>query len=280
MQKLSRDAKLSLASVLVGVIGVLLAVIFYFRAQREREPFYFIQSTRNVIVNRDRSIGDKLSITYKGQPLDTTNVAALQVFFWNAGREPIKAADVLIPLRVVLDGGQLLDASISRQTRSLITKCQMLTIQTQSAEFICSNLEQNDGLTIQLVYSGDIGLNVHVDGAISESNINLLHRPMSEAEDSTANSSLKRQILLTAVFPLLMVALLGPIMLTITGIIFRWKNPTGYDSPIKVLKRYSKEVMFTRYTFVLIGAWAGISFGIYYWLFIRLPEIPKTLIGL
>jgi hypothetical protein len=131
---LTRDAKLSIASVLIGMIGVLLAVIFYIHGQKEREPFYFVQPTRNVIVNRDRSIGDKLSITYKGQPLEAANVTALQVYFWNAGREPIKSSDILLPLKVVLDDGQLLDASISRQTRSLIRKCQMLTLQPQSAE--------------------------------------------------------------------------------------------------------------------------------------------------
>jgi hypothetical protein len=100
---------------------------------------------------------------------------------------------------------------------------------------------------------------------------------MSEGEDRTTNSSLKRQILITGVFPLLGVVIIGPILLMPVSLFLSWKNPKSYLLPSESLKKYSEEV-FGRYTFVGIGIWLTISLGVYYWLFIRLPEIPQGLI--
>jgi hypothetical protein len=47
-------------SLVVGLIGVLLASIFYYESRAEREPYYSLEPERTVLVNRALAVGDKL----------------------------------------------------------------------------------------------------------------------------------------------------------------------------------------------------------------------------
>jgi hypothetical protein len=107
-----------LASFFVGILGVVLAFFFYLRGQRERKPVYLLQTSRNIVVDRALAVGRKLTVLYDGQALETDNVTAMQCTLWNAGREPIKATDILIPIRLSLPpGAEILDISVIKQSR-------------------------------------------------------------------------------------------------------------------------------------------------------------------
>lgn len=165
-------------SLAIGIVGIILAAVFYFNSERERSPMFYVQSGRNIIVNRNLAIGSKLQILYDGVLIDATEVTAVQCQFWNAGREPIRADDVLEPIKIVLGrGAQILEANVIKQSRPGIVKFEVTPEKdpngnrTGVAKVHFNILEANDGATIQIVYTGNSLSELDFVGATVESTI-------------------------------------------------------------------------------------------------------------
>lgn len=90
---------LTLVSFLIGVLGLVLAFVFYYKSQKDRRPFYEVAS-KTLIDGIDKTL-DGLQIQYKGQPQNRITVT--KIVFWNDGRETIDRNDLLRanPLRIV-----------------------------------------------------------------------------------------------------------------------------------------------------------------------------------
>src|ERR1700730_7863875 len=72
----------------LAVLGIVLAIFFYYQSRFRREPYFYVDPTRNILVNRELAIGDKLSVTFAGRPTQHGDITAMQCYFWNAGRAP------------------------------------------------------------------------------------------------------------------------------------------------------------------------------------------------
>ena len=153
---------IGLIGTVASVAGVFLTVHYYYAALRSRKLTYYVNPATTSIVKSGRS--SDLHVLFRGQPV-TTDVTALQVEIWNAGKEAIHSNDIL-DLIVLKTSTPILEASVRRTQRDT----SRFTIDSsQIANGLVGLswriLEQDDGAIIQLIVAGD-SAGVTVSGAI------------------------------------------------------------------------------------------------------------------
>jgi hypothetical protein len=165
-------------SVLIGVVGVLLAIVFFFKSQAVREPYFYSESERTVLVNRELAIGQKLSVSYAGSVSNSGDITAVQCYFWNSGRAPIHNQDILKPIKLVLEAGsEILDVGVIRQSRPDIVDFHVVPDitedgkRTNKASVSFRILEKGDGAALQVVYEGGPSAKVLFTGVVEGAEI-------------------------------------------------------------------------------------------------------------
>lgn len=79
----------NLISVLTGILGVGLAIYFYFKSKKVKRPTYTITSFP--LLNSEIKKVDNLEVKYLGKTVN--NLTATKFAFWNAGRDTINRID-------------------------------------------------------------------------------------------------------------------------------------------------------------------------------------------
>jgi hypothetical protein len=107
-----------------------------------------------------------VSVSYRGKPVNG-NVTAMQIAIWNAGREPIKGDDILDPIILRTGTNQIMEASILKATRS-VSEFQIASNNVAPAGIGMKwrILEENDGVLLQIVCSGDTNVPVTLNGVL------------------------------------------------------------------------------------------------------------------
>jgi hypothetical protein len=150
---------------LASVVGLLLAVYFYYASFRNRVLTYCFHPVRTVIASPAES--SALSVSFGGSPVKD-RVSALQIALWNTGSEPIRAEDVLEPVILKAPSGvRILEAtirSLSRPETRFALKT--TTIAEGSVGFDWKVLELNDGASIQVIFEGPTDALFTLNGAI------------------------------------------------------------------------------------------------------------------
>ena len=75
-----------------SILGLLLAVYFYFGNVSYPELVYIVNPVRTIVVKQGTA--SRLGVIFDGQPL-TQDVTAAQVALWNRGRQAIRRAAIL-----------------------------------------------------------------------------------------------------------------------------------------------------------------------------------------
>jgi hypothetical protein len=139
---------------IASILGVLLAIYFDNVSQKQRELHYYVNPARAIVVKTGQT--SRLSITLDGQSVNR-DVSAVQVAFWNEGKESIKKENILRPF-VIKTGpdAPILEAKIRKQNRDVVKiKLNRNRLEKGELEIDWNILEHYDGAIIQLVYFGD-----------------------------------------------------------------------------------------------------------------------------
>lgn len=150
---------------LSGIIGLPLAVYFFFAQIQQPGVRYYIRPVRSVLAQAGSS--SDVTILYKGQPTGESVTAAL-VALWNAGKKPVLQGDVLSRLELrVQPGHRILEAKVVKTTRQVVG---LKVDQGKVAEGVVgidfTIFEHNDGGVIQLIYEGDSTTQITASGAV------------------------------------------------------------------------------------------------------------------
>jgi hypothetical protein len=153
---------LSLGASVASIISVPLAIYLYFSGARSRDLKYYVNPATTTIVKSGQS--SDIHVLFKNEPV-STDVSALQVAIWNAGKEPIHAENVLDPI-LLKTSVPILEASVRRISRetthfSIDTSRQSQGVLGMSWKI----LEGDDGAVVQLIIAGT-GSPVTLSGAI------------------------------------------------------------------------------------------------------------------
>jgi hypothetical protein len=98
IEALASNPLVTLGSLVLAILGILLAVIFYIRSQKNKTPC-FKEASNTIIEGLHKSL-DGLEVHYKGTVQERITVS--KVAFWNDGKETIDRSDMVDkdPLRI------------------------------------------------------------------------------------------------------------------------------------------------------------------------------------
>ena len=147
---------------------ILLAVIFYFRSQKNKTPC-FEENSNTIIEGLNKSL-DGLEVHYKGTVQERITVT--KVVFWNDGKETIDKSDMVEkdPLRIeipksigVLDV-QVIDVSSNSNSVTLGVVITAENEITYPLNF--EYLDQNEYFVVQIIHNGTSQEQLEIKGKI------------------------------------------------------------------------------------------------------------------
>jgi hypothetical protein len=148
---------------IASILGLVLAIYFYMSGRILPLLTSSVNPVRTTIVKRGQI--STLAVLQNGVTL-TTDVTAVQIAFWNAGKKEIRDADILEPFFINLDC-PILEASVTKKSRDLIDfEIDQSKIAKGQIGIRWRILEENDGVVIQLIYAGDQSCKVSTRGVI------------------------------------------------------------------------------------------------------------------
>jgi hypothetical protein len=152
----------------LGSIASIVALpytVFPWLGGPKRDLSYCIAPIRVPIVQSVKT--SDVTVSYRGQPV-SGNVTAVQIAIWNAGREPIRGDDLLTP--VVLHTPEdvvMMEVAPLKITRDVIGfKLATTKAPSSAATLSWKILEHNDGVVLQVVYAGSVGVPLKLEGTI------------------------------------------------------------------------------------------------------------------
>src|SRR5438477_9197148 len=149
--RIIQSPTLVLGSFALAVLGVVLAVIFYYRGKREKSPRFLVTS-RTLVEGLTGEI-EGLKVLFQNQPQE--RIIVDRIHFGNAGRETIRREDLTAadPLRIACDEKiTVLDARVLHTSASSIV-FDLEKIQHDSERaiipFVFDYLDHRDGAVLQ-----------------------------------------------------------------------------------------------------------------------------------
>ena len=138
---------------------------FYFAALRSRELVYYVHPNKSVIVKSGQASG--IRVLHENVEV-RTDVTALRISIWNAGKESIKPEHLLHPVLIdTKDKVPILEASVQRVGRP-VSDIQLDRSEISKGRLGVSwrILENLDGAAIQLIIAGAESTEIVVTGTI------------------------------------------------------------------------------------------------------------------
>lgn len=147
-----------------GIMGVLWGVYSYFDSIKKPDLLFYVSPSRIPIVHKGNL--ENFSVTFRGLPVNG-DLSAATIQIWNAGKQPIRGADILTPITLSTGNGAPIYQLASQATRDVVgIKMQFLTNNPAILAVSWNILEQNDGIKLQVIYGGDVNLPLIFNGVV------------------------------------------------------------------------------------------------------------------
>ena len=151
----------TVVSLLLGFLGVILAIIFYIKGKPKLE-LSWVKSTYLIIAN-NKSVFEGLEMTFNKEPIDDLSVT--KIVLWNSGNKEIRESDVYSNKQICItsdDTVNILEAKILPDN----DKNNYSIMRREKSVLLCFEcIEENNGFAIQLIHSGE-AFSIKVDGEI------------------------------------------------------------------------------------------------------------------
>lgn len=165
LDRLNKKSWLGVSGWILAVLGFILSIYFYVASIREPNLTYAINPTKAIVVQTGQA--SQLTTLYKGKPVNS-DITAVQIVVWNAGKQAIKHENILKPLIFQMPTGvPILETRIRKSTRDVIGMSLDSSGTTQSQLKVDWRiLEQNDAVIIQIVYAGKPEIKISANATI------------------------------------------------------------------------------------------------------------------
>lgn len=153
----------NLVSFFLGVIGIILAFLFYFKSIREKRPVYTKQTIR--LINQALSALKNIEIKYNSVPVQ--NLSLTKIALWNSGKESIRNTDISSsePLLITTNGRTIIYGfEVSYQKK--VNNVQVTKVNEESLGISFEFLDFNDGLVLDVFHSGSSSGDIVIKGTL------------------------------------------------------------------------------------------------------------------
>jgi hypothetical protein len=159
---------LTIAGVAIGAFGIIVTVVFAVRYAERKDPKCYSVTYLKIAVSEDAP--HDIHIAYKGTRVE--RVASTFVWFWNAGRKPIRREDITetkpILLRVLNEGGHaatILDFALRKTSRDGIN-FRVVKQDDTTLRLAFDFLDFNDGAVIEVQHNGSATSSPEMSGIV------------------------------------------------------------------------------------------------------------------
>ncbi|MDP2954592.1 MAG: hypothetical protein Q8O76_14915, partial [Chloroflexota bacterium] len=102
-------------SLLLAVVGIVFGVFTYWTSQKERELVFTVNPVRTTVVSAGQAT--ELEVLHRGKPVSGSDITAVQIAIWNAGKQSIRPENVLDGISIFTQPPvPILEASIRKRS--------------------------------------------------------------------------------------------------------------------------------------------------------------------
>jgi hypothetical protein len=151
----------------IGLIGIVLAAVFYFRGKEQSFPCYSVINAP-LIGRRGVNFPEKLKIEYDGAPVPSLSIAV--IYFWNRGRKTLDKSDLVSADPIVLHFAEERAPVRVLEVRSILMTRDVLGVSASPmGDAIALNfefLDRADGFALVVLHAGGERTRVTCSGTI------------------------------------------------------------------------------------------------------------------
>jgi len=149
---------------IASITGLVLSIIFFIKSKKTKAPYYEIKDFNIISDKIDKKIKD-IEILYKGKRINSVTVSKIAI--WNAGNETIHEKDIpdTNKFKIIIENPheiyeyEILSKTDEDSTVKLIAKENYIEI---NFDYI----EQNQGLLIKIIHSGNNSKCLKITGKV------------------------------------------------------------------------------------------------------------------
>lgn len=168
IQAVANSPLITIGGFALGIIGIILAIYFYFLSKKERIPCFEVNS-KTLIEGLNRTL-EGIQLHYKGIQQERITVSKLS--FWNAGTETIDARDLVeadpigisFPLNIQILDIQVISVSAKSNSVELGEPVTREAINFLPVTF--EYLDHNDFFVVQIVHNGSDREKIRISGKV------------------------------------------------------------------------------------------------------------------
>jgi len=163
IKEITQSPAFALASFAVGILGLVLAIVFYRRTKCNKS---FSFAHRSIPIFRDSTpLVSKLRVQYEGK--DTKNLTLTHMAFWNSGNETIRDIDLVgnDALRVAVEEGTILDAELLFATQKA-NNISLAKPQEASVDLAFRFLDAQHGGVVRIVHTATSRRHIDMRGTL------------------------------------------------------------------------------------------------------------------
>src|SRR5213594_2522854 len=144
-----------LVGVAIGLIGIMVTVIVAVRSAEKKKPTYAGATYLKIATSADAP--EDIQIAFKGAPVH--RVTSTFIWFWNAGRRPIKSEDIpatqplVLSIRDEAAQATILDFAIRKVSRPAIN-FEVAKLNDASLRLTFDFLDFHDGAVVEVQHVG------------------------------------------------------------------------------------------------------------------------------
>jgi hypothetical protein len=168
LESFANNPLISIGSLGLAVLGVVLAVVFYIRSQKNKTPCFDCAS--NTLIEGLHKSLDGLEVRYKG--VSQERITITKVVFWNDGRETIDCNDLVQkdPLRIVCPSEiEILDVQVvsdNSDLNSIVVGDSVSDEESRHYPISFEYLDHEEYFVVQLIHNGDASMDISIEGKI------------------------------------------------------------------------------------------------------------------
>jgi hypothetical protein len=160
------DRDIGIFGAILGGFGLMLSIYFYFAAVAERRPVFLLDDTaRAVIASKQEMADSAIVVTRRDGKAVERDINIAKFYFWNDGALAIKQDEILKPVRLYVEGGEILAHKLTRVSRGVVEP-KLTQSAPDSIVLSARILEKDDGFAGHIIYEGPRTAKIKLDGVI------------------------------------------------------------------------------------------------------------------
>lgn len=161
---------LGFLGLVIGLTGVYFSFYFYEQSKQERKPVFIVDPQRTEILSENTLATAPIKVfTADGREIQS-GLISVRFYFWNQGKISIRPSNILESLKIGVEdsNARIVDFKILKTARPIsnITLNWDTSGLNKKIALNLDILEQNDGITGQIIYEGNPRSKIIISGLI------------------------------------------------------------------------------------------------------------------